>query len=335
MSHKDLSNLIQQHLQPSSSSSCKPRIKLPPLPEDIVSAGFVQPTLFGVAHTILTTNEQNNASLYLGPKSTAYPGAYEALKKANIVGIVNCAPCTPNFHRDNNIAYCNVPVNDIEGANISTFFDGAITFLQHMLQKGSVLVHCQMGISRSATIVIAYLMKVHQMSLTDAYFECKRKRPMIRPNDGFWNQLLQYEQHLQEIKHHRNTETPTTHCLDSSAWMIQSNAIFCTCQAIPDVLMKHETWESMKERIKNQGIVEFFSSCLDFVWGRGILGVDIQWLVCVCQYAQSHYCEVVVISSKKIISDILDNPNSTFSESWCGEIYPRDVQKIKNALKNV
>lgn len=323
---KELSNLIKQHLQ---SSSRKTGMQLPALPEDIVSAGYVQPTLFGVAHTILTTSEWGS-SIYLGPKSAAYPGAYEALEKANIVGIVNCAPCTPNFHRDK-IAYCNVPVNDEVGANISTFFDGAIVFIQHMLQKGSVLVHCQQGISRSATIVIAYLMKVHQMSLTNAYFECKRKRPIIRPNDGFWKQLLQYEQRLQETIN-QTTLVPATRCLDSSVWMIESNAIFCTCQTIPDVLMEHETWESMKELLKKQNIIDFFTSCLDFVWGRGILEVDINWLVCVCLYTQSH-CQVV--SSKKIISDILDNPNSNFSEWWSGEIYPRDVQKIKNALEDV
>ncbi|MCP9261177.1 Dual specificity protein phosphatase 14 [Dirofilaria immitis] len=63
---------------------------------------------------------------------------------------------------------------------------------------GAVLVHCIAGVSRSATICLAFLTKYRCQSLRDAYFLMLSKRPLVRPNIGFWKQLIQFEQ---EVKH--------------------------------------------------------------------------------------------------------------------------------------
>jgi len=55
------------------------------------------------------------------------------------------------------------------------------------------LVHCKMGISRSASTVLAYLMKEHNHSFADALEHVKKRRSCINPNGGFRNQLLIYE----------------------------------------------------------------------------------------------------------------------------------------------
>jgi protein phosphatase slingshot len=60
-----------------------------------------------------------------------------------------------------------------------------------------VLVHCKMGISRSAATVTAFAMKEYRMSLKDALSHVKGRRSVVNPNDGFVAQLRDYEGILQ------------------------------------------------------------------------------------------------------------------------------------------
>jgi atypical dual specificity phosphatase len=62
------------------------------------------------------------------------------------------------------------------------------------LAKGEVImVHCEAGISRSASMVIAYLIKYKKLALVDAYALVKSKRKQICPNHGFFSLLLKWE----------------------------------------------------------------------------------------------------------------------------------------------
>lgn len=58
---------------------------------------------------------------------------------------------------------------------------------------GRVLVHCQAGISRSATICLAYLIHARRVRLNEAFEFVKRRRQVISPNLAFMGQLLQFE----------------------------------------------------------------------------------------------------------------------------------------------
>lgn len=62
--------------------------------------------------------------------------------------------------------------------------------------KGKVLVNCVMGISRSSTIVIGWLMSRYQLSLQSAYEHVRAVRPHIKPNRYFHQQLINFEQEL-------------------------------------------------------------------------------------------------------------------------------------------
>jgi len=57
----------------------------------------------------------------------------------------------------------------------------------------SVLVHCAGGVSRSATVVLAYLILARKMTLNEAYHHVQVRRPIIAPNAGFFNQLADLE----------------------------------------------------------------------------------------------------------------------------------------------
>lgn len=81
-------------------------------------------------------------------------------------------------------------LQDTYDCNISLYFD-EIADLIH--KQHSVLINCAAGISRSATIVIAYLMKHHGLNLHDSFSQVKQKRNQIVPNKKFMSYLLDYE----------------------------------------------------------------------------------------------------------------------------------------------
>jgi protein-tyrosine phosphatase len=69
-----------------------------------------------------------------------------------------------------------------------------------MNKGGKVLVHCFAGVSRSATIVIAYMMQEHGMNYHSAFKFVKSKRPFINPNEGFRTQLITFGKELADKK---------------------------------------------------------------------------------------------------------------------------------------
>ena len=70
----------------------------------------------------------------------------------------------------------------------------AIQFISHGVNSGrNVLVHCQLGVSRSAAIVIGYLMNKHKVSYDSAHNMVQIKRAVIDPNFSFVAQLRLFE----------------------------------------------------------------------------------------------------------------------------------------------
>jgi len=61
---------------------------------------------------------------------------------------------------------------------------------------GKTLVHCVSGVSRSASLCLAYLMKHERMPLRRAFAHLKSRRPSIRPNTGFFTQLIEFERRV-------------------------------------------------------------------------------------------------------------------------------------------
>jgi len=98
--------------------------------------------------------------------------------------------------------YKQIKINDSNQEDIGQHFDEAIQFIDEAREQGSgVLVHCHAGVSRSATVTVAYIMKRQGLCLGDAYKFVKDLRPVISPNLNFMGQLLKYE------KNKRNGES--------------------------------------------------------------------------------------------------------------------------------
>lgn len=53
-----------------------------------------------------------------------------------------------------------------------------------------MVVNCSAGVSRSATVVLAWLMSRKEMNLYDAFHFLRSKRRFVYPNKGFWSLLI-------------------------------------------------------------------------------------------------------------------------------------------------
>ncbi|KAF5394046.1 Dual specificity phosphatase catalytic domain protein [Paragonimus heterotremus] len=81
---------------------------------------------------------------------------------------------------------------DEPGQNVLDILEDALMFIETSLQEGGVLVHCAMGVSRSATIVIAYIMRKNRVPYETALQLVTSKR-LVYPNIGFVNQLKLFQ----------------------------------------------------------------------------------------------------------------------------------------------
>lgn len=90
--------------------------------------------------------------------------------------------------------YLFINVMDHSKQDIMSHFDSSNEFIESALKVPSnkVYVHCVAGISRSASLVIAYIMKTRSMNYSEAFDLVSSKRRVIDPNEGFVKQLNLY-----------------------------------------------------------------------------------------------------------------------------------------------
>jgi len=121
-------------------------------------------------------------NLYLGSEFNA--GNKSELHSLGITHILNVTTEVPQFFPKDFI-YHQVPVLDVPQAQLTVYVERALSFIDAGVKRGAVLVHCQRGVSRSATFVIAYMMFITKVSLADAIKFVKERRRIVKPNTGF------------------------------------------------------------------------------------------------------------------------------------------------------
>lgn len=118
----------------------------------------------------------------------------ERLKEAGITHIINAATSMVNPFPDD-FKYLKKEFPDTPDAPLLEVLDETVEFIHQALTTGGkVLVHCSQGISRSASIVIGYLIYAQKLPYAQAFMITATARPIIQPNYGFEQQLIKYQE---------------------------------------------------------------------------------------------------------------------------------------------
>lgn len=136
--------------------------------------------------------DQITDKIYLGN----YDGA-RSIDELNIYGITNILTCGVFLHQfyKEDFVYKQLDIDDSLSEDIIRFFKEAIEYIDN---SDKIFIHCQAGVSRSASFVIAYLMWKNKLTYSDAKSYVKNKRKAISPNSNFENQLMLFENILKE-----------------------------------------------------------------------------------------------------------------------------------------
>ena len=121
---------------------------------------------------------------------------YYELMDYNITHVINVSEEISNYFPDD-MDYLRISVSDTNDASLESYFGRALRFIEEA-DGSNVFIHCFMGSSRSATIVVLYLMKYHKMSFSQAYTFLKNKRPVVNMNISFAEELQDIEKNMRE-----------------------------------------------------------------------------------------------------------------------------------------
>ncbi|KAM4545807.1 protein phosphatase Slingshot homolog 2b isoform 2-T2 [Odontesthes bonariensis] len=128
----------------------------------------------------------------------------EELQKSGVQYILNVTREIDNFF-PGMFEYHNIRVYDEEATDLLAYWNDTYKFISRAKKSGSrCLVHCKMGISRSAATVIAYAMKEYGWDLKKAFDYVKERRTVTKPNPSFMRQLEEYQGILLASKQRHN-----------------------------------------------------------------------------------------------------------------------------------
>ncbi|CAF3828715.1 unnamed protein product [Rotaria sp. Silwood1] len=133
--------------------------------------------------------------LYLGTGHQATN--WKVVRDLKITHIINISVEHQCVFADK-IKYLHIELEDNEDVLLKDRFDETIRFMNMAFQNPSnrILIHCNLGISRSSTLILAYLIKTYNATLYEAYKFLRHRRPIVCPNMGFLHQLIEYEHDL-------------------------------------------------------------------------------------------------------------------------------------------
>lgn len=123
--------------------------------------------------------------LYLGSQDCC---DFAVLHQYNIKFVLSVG--VEPFAKSPDVTYKFVDILDLEESDLEKYLHECLHFIDACVgYNANILVHCNAGVSRSASVVIAYLIIKHNLLFDDAYALVKQARASIKPNKGFMKQL--------------------------------------------------------------------------------------------------------------------------------------------------
>merc|ERR550534_368395 len=145
---------------------------------------------------MIKLNHGDKGDIFIGNFQGA--SSLELCQKNNIGALMNLS--NKVLKNQSWMTYYAFPINDLPGANIAELFRMTSNIIEGHLRAGeNILVNCNFGVSRSTTVVLAYIIKKTGMTVDSALALCRRFRPCCNPNHGFIKQLERW---------HRQTRRP-------------------------------------------------------------------------------------------------------------------------------
>lgn len=134
--------------------------------------------------------------LYLGNVDSALNE--NLLKELEVTHVLSiCKELTKEMVKEISERFNHLWIQADDADSEDLLYEQCYNFIHQARENnGKVLIHCWMGISRSSSITIMYMMKHKRMKFLDAYQLVKRQRPQISPNYGFIQSLKQFEKTL-------------------------------------------------------------------------------------------------------------------------------------------
>lgn len=180
--------------------SSHPPTKLPPLNLSALHSSF--PTREDVCtprrklERIGCSLSKYTRYLYVGSYTSIMD--HDVLRSNGITHILNVS-CRRVHQEAAGVKYLSLKVRDDWSEQIDEIFDIAIDFIEEARQaNGACAVICTQGVSRSATIALAYMVSVECQSFEQALVELRKCRPIAAPNASFMRLLAAFERRVCE-----------------------------------------------------------------------------------------------------------------------------------------
>uniref|UniRef100_A0A3Q0KMW0 protein-serine/threonine phosphatase n=1 Tax=Schistosoma mansoni TaxID=6183 RepID=A0A3Q0KMW0_SCHMA len=167
----------------------------------------------------------------------------DELKRLNVTHILNVTREVDNFFPGDKFEYKNIRIYDDEQSTLLPYWEETHRFINEAKIMGTrCLVHCKMGISRSASTVIAYAMKENNWDLKTALSYVKARRPCVQPNPGFMRELHTYQGILEASSNRykpifHNNEVKSTKTVSPEYTSVDNQQNYCP----PNVLINKST----------------------------------------------------------------------------------------------